>query len=128
MKNSEEKTKQKKVAKVVETPCNDKNCHIHGNLKVRGRLFEGKVISKFQKRIAIEFERMVYVKKYERYKKSKTKIHARLPNCMKDQIEIGDYVKIGECRPLSKVIHFVAIEKIKKDRPGEAGLKGEKEK
>jgi len=119
MKNSEEETKQKKVAKLVVTPCNDKNCNIHGSLKVRGRIFEGKVISKFQKRIAIEFERMVYVKKYERYKKSKTKIHARLPDCIKDQIEIGDYVKIGECRPLSKTIHFVVISKINK---------GEKEK
>ena len=72
----DEKVKEKTI---VETVCKDRDCHIHGNLKTRGRIFKGTVIKKFQKRIAIEFERMIYVKKYERYKKSKTKIHARLP-------------------------------------------------
>jgi len=45
----------------------------------RGRIFEGIVIKKFPKRVTISFERMIYVRKYERYAKSKTKIHARLP-------------------------------------------------
>jgi len=93
--------------------CEDKNCSVHGNLKVRGRTFKGIVIKKFHKRIVIEFERMIYVKKYERYAKSKTKIHARLPDCMKNLVQIGDLVKVQECRPLSKIIHFVFIEKIK---------------
>jgi len=93
--------------------CYDKNCHIHGNLKIRGRIFEGVVIKKFHKRVVIEFERMVYVSKYERYKKSKTKIHARLQECMEDKINVGDYIKIQECRPLSKLIHFIVIEKIR---------------
>ena len=90
-----------------------KNCHIHGNLKVRGRTFKGMVTRKFNKRITIEFERMIYIRKYERYAKSKTKIHARLPDCLSDQINIGDLIKVQECRPLSKIIHFVVIEKIK---------------
>jgi|TARA_Y100000034_G_C6735409_1_gene326079 small subunit ribosomal protein S17 len=93
--------------------CNDKNCHIHGNLKTRGRNFEGRIIKKFSKRVTIEFERMTYVRKYERYKKSRTKIHARLPICMEDKVKIGDLIKIQECRPLSKIIHFAVIEKIK---------------
>lgn len=113
MKNTEVKKEQKKVPKIVKTPCNDKNCHIHGSLKVRGRIFEGKVNKKFPKRVTIEFERMIYVKKYERYKKSRTKIHARLPDCMNESIKVGDYIKIQECRPLSKLIHFVVIDKIK---------------
>ena len=112
MKNKEERMKEKKVPKIVGTPCNDKKCHIHGNLKVRGRTFEGKVVRKFPKRITIEFERMVYVRKYERYKKSRIKIHARLPECMEKEINVGDFVKIQECRPLSKIIHFVVVEKI----------------
>ncbi|MAG79158.1 30S ribosomal protein S17 [Candidatus Pacearchaeota archaeon] len=99
--------------KIVETKCNDKNCHIHGNLKVRGKAFEGKVTKKFHKRITIEFERIIYIRKYERYAKSKTKIHARLPICMENEINIGDLVKVQECRPLSKIIHFVVIKKIK---------------
>lgn len=96
----------------VET-CSDKDCPIHGNLKTRGKTFKGTVISKHEKRVAIEFERMVYVKKYERYAKAKAKVHARLPRCMEKEINLGDLIKIKECRPLSKIIHFVVIEKIK---------------
>ncbi len=114
--------KKAKVEKNIENKekvsesCNDINCHIHGNLKARGRIFEGKVTRKFPKRITIEFERMVYVKKYERYSKSKTKIHARLPDCMEKEISVGDKVRIQECRPLSKIIHFVVIEKVNKNK------------
>jgi len=108
-----------KASKLNNDKCTDKNCHIHGNLKVRGKIFRGEVIRKFHKRIVIEFKGMTYVRKYERYKKSKTKIHARLPCCMENDINIGDYVKVQECRPLSKIIHFVVIDKINKDKTGE---------
>nr|AJS12984.1 small subunit ribosomal protein S17 [uncultured archaeon] len=79
----------------------------------RGRVFEGIVTKKFPKRIVLEFERMVYVRKYERYAKLKTKIHARLPDSMEKTINVGDLVRVQECRPLSKIIHFVVITKIK---------------
>ena len=108
----------KQKIELAEAVCKDKDCHVHGNLKARGRVFEGKVIKKFNKRIAIEFERMIYVKKYERYKKSKTKIHARLPVCMGKEINIGDLIKVQECRPLSKIIHFVVLGKIKDKEEG----------
>ena len=108
-----EKIGKEKEVKVAETVCADKDCPKHGNLKVRGRVFEGKVIKKFHKRVAIEFERMLYVRKYERYAKAKTKLHARLPVCMEKEIKIGDLIKIQECRPLSKIIHFVVVKKIK---------------
>ncbi len=111
----EKKQIEKETAKIVRTGCEDKNCHIHGNLKTRGKIFEGEVITKSPKRIAIQFERMVYVRKYERYKKNKTKIHARLQDCMKDDIQIGDMVRIKECRPLSKIIHFVVLGKVIKE-------------
>ena len=116
------KVKQKKtsesVLEKIETKeiagasCKDRDCHVHGNLKARGRIFEGKVIKKFPKRITIEFERMIYARKYERYSKSKTKIHARLPTCMEKEIQIDDLVKVQECRPLSKIIHFVVTDKV----------------
>jgi len=93
--------------------CTDKDCPIHGHLKTRGRTFKGTVVSKHDKRIAIEFDRMIYVKKYERYTKSKTKMHARLPVCMEKEVNLGDLIKIRECRPLSKIIHFVVVEKLK---------------
>lgn len=112
------KTSKEKETKIAEAGCNDRLCHVHGNLKTRGKIFEGKVIRKFPKRITIEFERMIYVRKYERYAKKRTKIHARLPDCMADNVQIGDFVRIMECRPLSKIIHFVVIDKIKSGSEG----------
>ncbi len=93
--------------------CDDGKCPFHGSLRARGRIFEGIVKKKFPGRIVIELERMIYVRKYERYKKSRTKIHARLPKCIGEKISVGDIVRVQECRPLSKIIHFVAMEKIK---------------
>ncbi len=78
----------------------------------RGRIFYGYVKKKFPKRIVIEFERTVYVQKYERFYKKKTKLHARLPDELADSINIGDYVKVQECRPLSKIIHFIVLGKV----------------
>lgn len=109
----EKKIEKEKTKTTVGTSCKDRDCHVHGNLKARGRNFEGEVIKKFHKRITIEFERMIYVRKYERYAKKKSKIHARLPICMEKEIGIGDLIRIQECRPLSKIIHFVVIKKIK---------------
>ena len=79
----------------------------------RGRTFQGKVIRKFPKRVAIEFERTLYVHKFERFLKKTTRLHARLPDAISHEINIGDMIKIQECRPLSKIIHFVVIEKVR---------------
>lgn len=76
-----------------------------------GRTFEGTVTKKFPTRVVVEFERTVYVHKYQRFYKKKTRIHARLPTGM--EIAVGDYIKVRECRPLSKIIHAVVIEKIR---------------
>ena len=106
-------TKKVKPAKKEQVHCTDKFCPEHGHTSLRGRTFKGKVISKHPTRVAIEFERTLFIKKYERYAKKKTKLHARLPECMNDEVEIGDYVEIKECRPISKIIHFVVIQKIR---------------
>jgi small subunit ribosomal protein S17 len=113
MKEKKIKNKLERRNSLVDTECNERDCHIHGHLKARGRIFKGKVIRKYPKRITIEFERMTYIPKYERYSKARTRIHARLTKCMKEEINIGDIIKIQECRPLSKIIHHVVIEKIK---------------
>jgi small subunit ribosomal protein S17 len=73
----------------------------------RGRVFKGHVTKKFEKRVAIEFERTVYVQKYERFTKKKTRLHAGIPEGMK--VEVGDLVQVKECRPLSKILHFMII-------------------
>lgn len=112
MEKQNKKTEKKEII-VDETSCTDRDCPIHGELKVRGKAFEGKVIRKFDKRVTIEFERMVYVHKYERYARMRTRIHSRLPHCMKKQIELGDLIRVQECRPLSKITHSVVMKKIK---------------
>ncbi len=116
MKKTQEKKNEEKEAgkkKTAGAACNDNDCPTHGTLKIRGKMFEGTIIKKFPRRVVIVFERGVYSGKYERYYKSKTKIHARLPDCMEKEINTGDLVRVGECRPLSKLIHFVVIGKIK---------------
>ena len=105
----------KKKTEVGKTSCADKQCPVHGELATHGRVFEGYVIKKFSKRIVIEFERTIFIKKYERYMKKKTKLHARLPDCMKD-VKVGDYVQVQECRPLSKIIHFVLIKVLREGK------------
>lgn len=110
MKKKNEKTEVEKVS------CADETCPIHGSLKVRGRTFKGNVVKKLPRRIVIEFERTIYIRKYERYMKKKTKIHARLPRCKVNDVNVGDYVSVGECRPLSKITHFVFLSKISKEK------------
>ncbi|MBI2452585.1 30S ribosomal protein S17 [Candidatus Pacearchaeota archaeon] len=102
-----EKVKRKKE-KEVALRSHEKKADV---VATRGRTFEGFVTRKFHKRVAIEFERTVYVSKYERFLRKKTRIHARLPENM--EIEIDDLVRVKECRPLSKIIHFIVVEKIK---------------
>lgn len=84
----------------------------------RGRTFEGAVTKKFPKRVVIELERTIYHQKYERFFKKKTRLHARLPDAI--NVEVGDYIKIRECRPLSKIIHFIVVEKIRSPQNVEA--------
>ncbi len=101
------KSKMKNTEKIVGTLSKEKK------IIARGRIFEGTVIRKFPKRVTISFERMVYVRKYEGYARYRTKLHARLPEDMKEEINIGDLIQVQECRPLSKIIHFITLKKIK---------------
>jgi len=108
------KTKKPEKESVSEN-CVDKLCPFHGTnaLKLRGRTFEGKVAKKLHGRVTIEFERMIFIRKFEGYEKRKTRLHARLPDCLKD-VQEGDYIQISECRPVSKTIHFVVTKIIRK--------------
>jgi len=106
-KKTEAKTQKVEKENIVRTSGSEET------ICTRGRVFEGRVIKKFPKRVVIAFERMIYVKKYERYSKSRTKIHARLPEKLENEINLGDLISVQECRPLSKIIHFMVIKKIK---------------
>ena len=91
--------------------CKDKNCPKHGNLKVRGLKIEGIIVSdKPKNTVIIEKERVQYISKYMRYEKRKTRISAHKPPCV--NVKVGDKVRIGECRKISKTKAFVVLEKI----------------
>jgi len=68
------------VFKKPKKTCNDRNCPFHGDLPVRGRVFEGVVAS-------AKMDKTVIVKR-------------------------GDTVRIAECRPISKTVSFVVVEKL----------------
>ncbi|MBS7247496.1 MAG: 30S ribosomal protein S17 [Candidatus Jordarchaeales archaeon] len=91
--------------------CDDPYCPFHGKLSVRGIMIEGKVVSdRMQKTVAVEREYLKYNSKYKRYENRRSKIHAHNPPCI--DAKVGDIVKIMECRPLSKTVSFVVVEKM----------------
>ena len=48
------------------------------------------------------------MKKYERFEKRTSVVSAHLPSCIGD-VNIGDNVKVMECRPLSKTVSFCVV-------------------
>jgi small subunit ribosomal protein S17 len=109
MENKKPKMQEKKEKQIKADNKNERLSTTR--LLSRGKIFEGTVTKKFPTRIVVEFERVVYVPKYERFYKKKTRLHARILNNL--DVNIGDYVSIQECRPLSKIIHFVLVKKIR---------------
>lgn len=111
---AEKKNDAKNIGINVTAPtesCKDKNCPFHGTLPVRGQILTGVVSStKMSSSILVKREYMSYVPKYERYEKRTSKYPVHCPPCIK--LKVGDRVRIAECRPISKTISFVAIEKI----------------
>ena len=104
----------RKIGIAEETPkqpCADAKCPFHGRLPVRGRQFVGTITStKMKKTAVIEFDRLYFLKKYERYEKRKTRLKIHNPECI--NAKEGDIVKIAECRPLSKTKNFVVVQKL----------------
>ena len=108
------KTETRNMGIAVEMPkqsCSDVKCPFHGKLSTRGRQFIGTVLStKMRKTAIIEFGRLHYLKKYERYEKRRTKLKVHNPECI--NAKEGDLVKLMECRPLRKTKNFVIIQKL----------------
>ncbi len=95
---------------IPKNKCDDKHCPFHSNLKVRGRIFTGSVIKKYIKTVTVEWDYQIYIPKYERYMKKRSRIKAHNPTCVESNI--GDKVKIMECKPISKTKKFVVVEKL----------------
>ncbi len=89
--------------------CNDPKCVFHGDVKVRGRIFTGTVVSSAMQRTAtVEWPRISLVRKYERYLTKRSKVKAHNPDCI--SAKKGDKVKLGETRKLSKTKNFMILE------------------
>jgi small subunit ribosomal protein S17 len=91
--------------------CNDKNCPFHGDLSIRGRVLEGSVVSaKMDKTVIVERDYLQYVPKFMRHERRHSRIPSHNPPCI--DAEEGNRVKIAECRPISKTVSFVVVEKL----------------
>ena len=98
--------------KAPERECHDKNCPFHGSLRIRGQSFVGKVISKKSaKTVIVLLDRLFYIKKYQRYEHRNSKFAVHLPDCI--DVQVGDFVRFFETRPISKTKHFVVVENLK---------------
>ena len=110
------KTKARNIGLQVKAPSQastDKHDPFFSPFSIRGRIFVGKVIStKSAKTAKIEFERITPLQKYERFEKRRTRLIVHNPESINAQV--GDMVKVAECRPISKTKNFVIIEKIEK--------------
>lgn len=93
--------------------CHDAHCAFHSTLPIRGRQFIGIVkVTKAQKTAVVEWPRLFFILKYQRYERRKTKIHVHNPQCI--DAKVGDKVLIAECRKISKTKGFVILSKIQK--------------
>ncbi|KAF5398329.1 hypothetical protein P879_04754 [Paragonimus westermani] len=100
----------------------DKKCPFTGNVRIRGRILTGVVRKmKMTRTIVVRRDYLKYVKKYNRYEKRHKNISVHLSPCFRD-VNVGDTVTIGECRPLSKTVSFNVIKVLK--APGSQYKKG----
>jgi len=96
-----------------KSTCTDKNCPVHGKLRVHGRILTGLVVSdKMARSITVLIERRKLIRKFERYEKRYSKIKAHNPDCI--GAVSGNLVRIQETRPISKTKSFVVIEVLNK--------------
>lgn len=81
----------------------------HTEYPVRGNEFTGRVTSsKTPKMVTVLREIVVYIPKFERYKKVRSKVHAHNPEWI--NAKENDIVKIGETRKISKTKAFIVTE------------------
>ncbi len=91
--------------------CEDPNCPFHGTLSLRGIILDAQVVSrKMDKTVVVKKERVHFVEKYQRYEKRTSRYLAHHPPCI--EFEVGDMVRIMECRPLSKGVNFTVLGRV----------------
>jgi small subunit ribosomal protein S17 len=98
------------TSKKPKKTCNDRNCPFHGELSIRGHVLEGVVVSaRMDKTVVVKRDYLNYVPKFMKYERRHSRIPSHSPPCM--EVKEGDHVRIAECRPISKTVSFVVVER-----------------
>jgi len=94
--------------------CNDQSCPFHGNTRIRGKITQGVVVAKnSRKTVIIRQDYVQFIKKYQRYERRNSRMACHLPECLRNEINIGDRVIVGESRKISKTKSFIVLDKVK---------------
>ncbi len=88
--------------------CDDQHCPFHGNLPVRGSVFDG-TVTKVAMTLTVVVRRDLVRRdrKFERLKRVSHKYSVHAPPCV--GAKVGDKVRVAETRPLSKTVSFVLV-------------------
>merc|ERR1719346_575213 len=90
----------------------DKKCPFTGNISIRGRLLRGTINNmKMKRTLTIRRDYLHYIKKYNRFEKRHKNISAHVSPAFLD-LNKGDTVLVGQCRPLSKTVRFNVLKVI----------------
>jgi small subunit ribosomal protein S17 len=93
--------------------CSDIYCPFHGNTRIRGKITQGVVVSKKSRNtVIIRRDYVQFVKKFQRYERRNSRLSCHLPECLRSEVEVGDLVRIGESRKISKTKAFIVLDKI----------------
>jgi len=68
------------------------------------------------KTVIVRRDYLNYVPKFKRYERRHSHIPAHNPPCI--NVKAGDRVKVAECRPISKTVSFVVVERLEEGRGG----------
>ncbi len=93
--------------------CHDECCPFHGTTRIRGKITQGVVVSKKSRNtIIIRQDYVQFIRKYQRYERRNSRLACHLPECLGQEINIGDLVRIGESRKISKTKAFIVLDKV----------------
>ncbi len=99
--------------KPPKNECQDSVCPFHGTTRIRGKITQGVVVSKKSRNtVIIRQDYVQFVKKYQRYERRNSRLSCHLPECLRYDVELGDMVRVGESRKISKTKAFIVLDKI----------------
>ena len=88
----------------------DKKCPFTGNVSIRGRIIKAMVVStKMKRTIIVRRDYLQFVSKYRRFEKRHRNIAVHCSPAFLN-VQEGDVVTIGQCRPLAKTVKFNVLE------------------